>query len=66
MPATLLFDYPALENLADYLLERVFDAGNARAPASVAVSNPLDGLLDDIDAVAGKSDAELASYLTSP
>ena len=42
LPATLLFDYPAIENLADYVLREFVEAGRAPAAPDAAPAGPSD------------------------
>ena len=57
LPATLLFNYPAVENVAEYIYERLFGA-EQRPPAQQPA-----GELNDLDGVETLSDEEIDRML---
>jgi acyl carrier protein len=71
LPSTLVFDYPAVTELARYLHDRLASAGTAQTPAadrSAAGAAPgdlarLEALVDHVLAVAGHDETTVAALL---
>jgi len=61
LPATLLFDYPTVESLTDYLAKEVFSSEflkTSRPPARIADDEPV-GISAKLDELSGEEMAEL-------